>query len=96
MTKKITFNIAVIVVTYFLPIFVLNKQIEVSIGAATTGSIFMFGGAFLLIFFDNQYRKQDATHKWTWIFFETIGVLGLLYSIFSLFILMSFRHGIGF
>jgi hypothetical protein len=41
--------------------------------------VILFGAA-LIIYLNNKYRKQEIKHKWVWIVFGIIGILGLIYS----------------
>ncbi len=92
MIKKINLNIFLILSTYILPTYFLYTQQEVNTAIESIRLIALFIGAILLIYLNNRFRKQDSSHKWLWIFFEIIGILGLIYSGFVLFLLFELRN----
>lgn len=99
MIKKIVFNIVLLFSTYVVPLFIFNRyqddyrNIDLR---QNTVFIVLFIGAILLIYLNNKYRKQDSDHKWLWIIFAIIGILGLCYSGFILALLFLFRNCCGF
>lgn len=96
MIKKITFNVALLIFTLFLPLYFLYLQKEVSFLVGTMWFGLPFLGSALMTFLNNKYRKQDLHHRWLWIIFMIIGVLGLCYSGFVLFVLFLYRNCCGF
>lgn len=99
MIKKIVLNIVLLFTTYIVPLYIFyqnqNEYRNIDFRQNTV-FIILFLGSVLIIYFDDKYRKQLASNKWTWMIFEVIGILGLLYSAFVLSILFMFRHCCGF
>ncbi|MDO8659517.1 MAG: hypothetical protein Q7K54_02850 [Candidatus Parcubacteria bacterium] len=99
MTKKIVLNIVLLFTTCIAPYFYLYISQEDSIkmeSIQTPTLMILFIGSALLTYLNNKYRKHVLSYKLLWIVFEAIGILGLIYSIFVLYLLFVFRHGIGF
>ena len=92
MSKKIIFNFALVLVVGVIPYYVLyvsqDNIITMEKIQAPLLAILFLGSAFL-IYLNNKYRKQDLRHKWLWIFFMIVGILGLGYSGFVLYILFA-------
>ncbi len=102
MTKKQKIwlgNFSVLFFTYLFPLFIFNKyQNKINDTNFVKYSVFFIllcGSIFLLYFNIKNYNKEKI-NKSLYIFFGLFGVLGFLYSISILFLLFSFRHGIGF
>ena len=97
--KKIILNIILLVGTYLLPLYVFHRyQNDYNNTELRQNILFivLFLGSALVTYLNNKYRKQDTDYKWIWVIFEILGVLGLLYSGVVLYLLFSFRNGIGF
>ena len=96
MNKNIL-NTLLLFVTLLLPLYLMNLyQNSVNIESIQIFlHIVMFLGSILLMYLNNKYRKQLKRNIWYTIF-QIIGFFGLLFSGFVLFLLYSFRNGIGF
>ena len=94
--KKIILNVFLVVVSYFLPLYMLYIQQEVTITTESIGLIPMLICSIVIIYLNDKYRRQAQNSKWQWVVFEIIGVVGLLYSAFVLFILFGLRNCCGF
>ena len=92
MNSKIILNLVLLIVTYFLPLYFLYLQQEVDIFIGVIGFSFLFFGAVFLTYINNKYRKQAVNHKWLWLVFMVIGILGLCYSGFILFLLFLYSN----
>ena len=99
MIKRFALNLILICATFVLPwYFLYQNQKDIlkmkSIQVPILTIIFL--GAGVLTILNHKYRKQALENKWIWLVFELIGIAGLCYSGFILWLLYSFRHGIGF
>jgi len=52
--------------------------------------------SFFLAWINHKNQKNAVSHRWWWILFEIVGIVGLLYSGFILTILLMFRNCCGF
>jgi hypothetical protein len=99
MIKKLIFNFILILVFFVWPWYFLyqnqNSTLEMK-SIEIPALLVIFFGAILLIYLNRKYRKQSLCNKWIWVVFQMIGIVGLCYSGFILWLLYSFRHGIGF
>jgi hypothetical protein len=99
MVKKFVLNIVLLIGACLTPWYLLYifqgdtvkmEQIQVPL------LFIIFIGSSLLIYLNNKYRKQDTQYKWSWLFFIVVGIVGLLYSGFVLFLILSLRNCCGF
>lgn len=98
MTKKIFVNTFIFTGTYFIPLYLffsyqndinIIKKIQIPL------SIIMFLGSAILIFLNHlNYKKENK--KILWLLFLATGVIGLVLSGIVLFLLFSFKEGVGF
>ncbi len=95
MSKKIIFNIALLFSIYVMPFYLVytSQDSAIRLGKIQTPALLViFFGSILLIYLNNRYRKSDLNRKWLWVIFEVIGIIGLCYSAFILFLIFSFRN----
>ncbi len=99
MIKKIIFNTIILFAAYFVPLYfmglyeysvIITKSIQNNVHFA------ILLGSILIIYLNNKYRKQEIHHKWVWVMFEIIGILGLLYSGFVLLLIFLLKDCCGF
>jgi hypothetical protein len=94
--KRNIFSFTILIVTYVLPIFLLKKLEDdfrnIDVIQYTTFGVFFFGSILLSWL---NWKKQENT-KWVWLVFNILGILGFVYSGVVLYLLFSFRNGIGF
>lgn len=100
MTKKqIWINIIILVFTYFVPIYFFksseNNYANIDLIQKAVFILILLG-SITLFYKNNKNRKQIGNPKWLWLFFETVGILGGIYSIGVLYLIFSFKDGIGF
>lgn len=50
----------------------------------------------LLVYLNMRNLILFSSYRWMWIPFLIIGIIGLVFSFFVIFLLVGFRHGIGF
>lgn len=95
MIKKIVLNIVLLVGGCFFPWYVLyrfqNDTIKME-HIQVPMLLILFTVSILLTYLNNQYRKQVTAYKWLWFVFIIVGIIGLFYSGFILFLIFSFRH----
>lgn len=99
MIKRIVINILLIVVACIIPLHYFDiKQNDSRAIDSIQFPIFLilFIGAGLLTYLNHRFRKQALEKKWAYLIFETIGIIGLIYSAGILWLLWEFRNGIGF
>lgn len=99
MLKKIFVNVVLLFTTYVVPLYLLYtfQDSAIKIGKIQTPALsVLFFGSVLLTYLNNKYRKQAQNHKWLWVIFQIIGVLGLCFSAVILFILFLYRNCCGF
>ena len=99
MIKKIVLNIVLLLTTYVVPLYLLYtfQDSAIRIGKIQIPALLvLFFGSVLLTYLTNKHRKQAVKHKWLWIIFEIIGVVGVCYSGFILSLLFLLRHCCGF
>lgn len=92
-------NIILLIIAYIIPLYVLYLYQNDWRNIYTIQNIvfvILFVGSALIIYLNNQYRKQFQIHKWFWVISEIIGIVVLLGSGFVLFLIFSLRNGIGF
>lgn len=95
MIKKIVLNIILLSTTYIIPLYLLytSQDSAIKIGKIQTPALLvLFLGSVLLTYINNKYRKQAVNHKWLWLIFMIIGILGLCYSGFILFLLFLYNN----
>ena len=92
MRKKIFVNFIFIIFTYVVPLSFLyiKKEVTLVVAAIVAGIILV--GSIFLIYINQKNRKQNIIYKWHWIIFEIIGILGVCYSIFVLFLFFALRN----
>lgn len=56
----------------------------------------IFIGSSLLIYLNYKNKKKSLGHKFSWLIFIVIGIIGLLYSGFVLSLLFALRNCCGF
>jgi len=99
MYKKITLNVVLLLATFFAPLYFLysfqSDLIKMEL-IKIPMLLIMFLGAILLTYLNNKYRREILNNKWLWLVFMIIGVMGLCYSVFVLFLLFLFRNCCGF
>lgn len=91
-------NLALVVIAYIIPLYVFNKNQNNYVGVqAIQWGVFvvLFLGAALLTYLNIKNIKTLDRLKWFWGLFIIIGVLGLIYAGFALYLLYSFSNGIG-
>ncbi|MEI6316792.1 MAG: hypothetical protein WCO65_03680 [bacterium] len=95
MIKKISLNILIILLCFFVPYYLLGIYQTNILKLESTQNQLLFviliGGS-LLLFINHGYRKQALSNKWVWFIFEIIGVVGVLYSGIVLWLIFAFRH----
>lgn len=95
MAKKIFVNIILLFTTYVVPLYIFryyqDEYRNVNLRQYTVFTVLFFG-SILVTYLNNKYRKLDVKNKWLWILFELIGIVGLCYSVFVLFLLFSLRN----
>ena len=96
MSKKNVLNIILLVGTYFFPLYFLYLQKEVTISVGFIWFGLLFFGSALLTYLNNKYRKKNFQPKWLWSFFMILGIIGLCYSGFILWILLIYKDCCGF
>lgn len=52
----------------------------------------IFIGSIFLIYLNNKYRIKVLIYRWLWVVFMIIGMIGLCYSGFILFLIYSTRN----
>lgn len=83
MAKRIFLNIIVFTMFCIIPMYVFfpnQDEYNNIYFRQNIAFLAVFVGSFLLTYLNKKYRIKDSNHKWLWIFFEIIGVLGLVYS----------------
>lgn len=95
--KKIIVNILLLCLACFLPLYILhsyNYDSRIIESIQVRILIIVFIGAGLLFYLNHKYRKQALTKKWIWLIFEIVGIVGLCYSGFILWLIFVFRHAL--
>ncbi len=96
---KIILNVILLIGGCFTPLYILyhyqNKTLEME-SIQYPALIILFIGSVLLTYLNNKYRKQSGNRKWLWLVLEVIGILGLGYSVFVLFLLFLYSDCCGF
>ncbi len=99
LTKILTVNIALLILTYVIPLYVFrqyqNDYINIDLIQKSVFVILLCGSV-LLFYLNQRNRTKEANLKWLWLIFEILGILGFVYSVFVLSLMFMFRHGIGF
>ncbi len=95
MIKKISLNFVIFFVFcvmpyYFLSIFQSDVD-KIQFFQKQLLSAIFIGGVFL-VYLNHKFKKQALGKKWIWLIFEIIGILGILYSGFVLYLIFSLRH----
>ena len=97
--QKALTNILLLVLTYVVPLSIFSqyqndyKNIDLIQRVAFT--ILLFGSV-ILVYLNENNRKQAENTKWLWVLFEILGILGTIYSTTILLLIFMFRNGIGF
>lgn len=99
MIKKIVLNIVLLFAAYVVPLYLLyafqDNAIKID-KIQIPALLVLFIGSVLLTYLNYQHRKQAVKHKWLWVIFAVIGILGLCYSGFVLSLLFLFKDCCGF
>ena len=98
MSKKLIINVALIVLTYIIPIYIFRiYQDDINIYyIQTIVFVVLMLGSILLAYLNHVNRLKIQNSKYLWAIFEVVGIFGLVYSLFILYLIFSFRHGISF
>lgn len=95
MYKKIFFNLFLLIVVYIIPLYVFhqyqNDWRNIYVIQNCVLSIIFLGSVFI-IYLNFRYIRQALSYKWLWIIFEVVGIIGLGYSAFILFLIFSLRN----
>ena len=97
-TQKIITNCILIILTYLIPlvVFVQNQDSYAIEKIQKIVFPILLIGSIVLTYLNYKNIIGTKNLKWFWMIFELIGVLGLVYSSIILYLIFSFRHGIGF
>ncbi|KKQ02893.1 MAG: hypothetical protein US12_C0024G0001 [Parcubacteria group bacterium GW2011_GWA2_36_24] len=95
MNKKIILNIILLFAIYIMPLYILhqyqNDWRNIYIIQNYVLSVIFIGSIFL-IYLNNKYRIKVLIYRWLWVVFMIIGMIGLCYSGFILFLIYSTRN----
>ncbi len=93
--QKIWLNIILVVGTYVVPLYIFNQsqdnslQLEkIQVGIFIT----LFFGGIALTYLNYRNIITEKSSRWIWLVFEAVGILGVLYSAFALYIIYGFSH----
>lgn len=97
--QKIWLNIFLMLIGYVFPIGLLkvsagNYEYTYKIQLIVLLIILVAG--ICITYLNNQNRKKVVEMKAWFIFFEILGILGILYSIITLYLIFAFRNGVNF
>lgn len=87
--NKFLQDIIIIFIGIFLPYYFLNESTQILM------LIIILISSILLTYLNINNIRNIPNNKIWWIFFETIGILGIIFSGIILYLIFSFRHGIG-
>lgn len=97
--KNILGNLLLLIIGYIIPIIILklnqNNYEHIFIIQIVALSVILVCG-FLLMFINNKNRKIQSGLKTWFIIFQFLGLVGILYSLYPLYLILAFRNGIGF
>jgi hypothetical protein len=99
MNKKIIINFLLFVGVYILPFVFLGlyKESIISIMKVQTPLyLFVLFGSILITYLNYKNKKRIEEYKIFWNIFFVIGIIGIILSGVILFLLFSFKNGIGF
>jgi len=98
-TKRLTINIAVLILICLMPLYILkvyrDNSTDIILFQKWVFATLLCGSIFLA-YYNNRIKRTAEGKKWMWVVFEILGILGILYSVFALGLMFLFRHGIGF
>ncbi len=92
MFKKFSVNLSVIMVTYLIPLFILyttqNDYKNIYPRQNLMFSI-LLGGSLILSYLNYNYFRNNNSYRWLYIIFLFLGILGLIFSAFALFMIYA-------
>lgn len=99
LNKKIYLNLALMIITFFVPLAILKKfQLDyqnINFIQSTVFIVMFFGGLSLFIL-NKKTNSSNINKKWLRIGFQTLGIFELLFALLGLYLIYTFSHGIGF
>ena len=97
MLKKNLQNFALVIIFLFGPCWLVSHVSDIRFSESfDKPGLIIFGiGSYLLIRLNRANRKADIAHKWWWLVFQIIGVIGLTLSVLVLAVLLMFSHCCG-
>ncbi len=97
--KNIFLNLSIFILTYVIPLSIY-KYYESDYRQIGPIQNYLFStillGSIVLIYLNHIKIKKTENLKWFYLLFKIVGIIGLIYSSIILYLIFSFRHGIGF
>jgi len=88
-------SIALLILTFAIPLYIFNQHQNDSASIYQIQKIVFLAllcGSIMLTYINNKTRIQIKKFTWLWITFEVIGVLGIIYSGFVLYLIFALRN----